>query len=347
MTFKDIRLALNSSVLMLYRIFAIITLYAVLAGVLGFALVIGVYAMSRTWVAPIILSEQDKDTLDLTGKLLTSQTTAQDLQLDIGKQEKIVAEARTHKAALQKLHPAIDAAIARENQHRAATGPPLVELNQQKKTDIVTTQAMLKELAKVEAMVDKDLALGLITKSDAIQAKTQFAKAYGDLTDSQIASVLLKDNILEKTGSSTALMETLEKKAELESEITNLDITISTALAQIATENGQITQFNKAVDLAKQTPMGVAMQGSNINLALVPYENQKVATEGTAVYDCYLSFLACRQVGRLKTIFVGEQHAIHPIFHTDIRGFLVQLELSNPESAKSKTLFLGSKPLFF
>jgi hypothetical protein len=203
MTFEDIRFAINSSVLMVYRLFAITTLYAVLAGVLVFALVVGVYAMSRTWVAPIILSEQDKDTLDLTGKLLISQTTAQDLQLDIEKQKKIVAEARTHKAALQKLHPAIDAAIERENQHRAATGPPLADLNQQKKTDIVTTQAMLKELAKVEAMVDKDLALGLITKSDAIQAKTQFAKAYGDLTDSQIASVLLKDNILEKTGSST------------------------------------------------------------------------------------------------------------------------------------------------
>jgi hypothetical protein len=55
--------------------------------------------------------------------------------------------------------------------------------------------------------------------------------------------------------------------------------------------------------------------------------------------------LACREVGRVKKVFTGEQHGTHPIFRTDLRGFLIQLDLQNPESAKSKVLFLNRKTL--
>jgi hypothetical protein len=52
-------------------------------------------------------------------------------------------------------------------------------------------------------------------------------------------------------------------------------------------------------------------------------------------------------VGTLKQIFAGEETAIHPIFKTQIRGFLVQMNLDHAESAKSKTVFLGRKPVLF
>jgi hypothetical protein len=57
--------------------------------------------------------------------------------------------------------------------------------------------------------------------------------------------------------------------------------------------------------------------------------------------------ILCRKVGMVKLLFAGEEHAIHPIFRTDIRGFMIQMQLDHPESAKSKTVFLNRKPLFF
>jgi hypothetical protein len=57
--------------------------------------------------------------------------------------------------------------------------------------------------------------------------------------------------------------------------------------------------------------------------------------------------IACRRVGTVKQIFPGEEQATHPIFKTQIRGFLIQMDLSHPESAKSKTVFMGGKPLRF
>ena len=38
---------------------------------------------------------------------------------------------------------------------------------------------------------------------------------------------------------------------------------------------------------------------------------------------------------------------MHPIFKSDMRGSMIQMELDHPDSAKSKTVFLGRKPLLF
>jgi hypothetical protein len=57
--------------------------------------------------------------------------------------------------------------------------------------------------------------------------------------------------------------------------------------------------------------------------------------------------ILCRKVGEVKQIFTGEQQAIHPIFKTQIRGFLIQMNLNGNEAAKSRTVFLGRKPLLF
>jgi hypothetical protein len=158
MTLDDIRPAINNSVLMLYRIFAIVSLYAVLAGVLVFGLGSAFYAASKTWIAPVILTRVDKETLDMTGKALTTQNTVDGLRIEIGKLEKTVAEAQAHRAALEKLLPAIDIAIALENHHKQETGPVLAKLDDQKKADVIRTQRELDKLAVVDTTIDKELA---------------------------------------------------------------------------------------------------------------------------------------------------------------------------------------------
>jgi len=35
--------------------------------------------------------------------------------------------------------------------------------------------------------------------------------------------------------------------------------------------------------------------------------------------------IVCRQVGTVKKIFSEEEHAVHPLFRSDIRGFLLKL----------------------
>jgi hypothetical protein len=336
------------SVVTVYRIFAIVTLYAVLAGVLAYGFVMGFYALNTSWAAPVILSPADDKSLDFTEKLVTSRQTLEDLNVDLKKLNDGVAEMNKHRAALEALEPELQAAIAREKQHNLATGPQLMELNKQKQSDNLKTQKVMEQIKEVEATIDRDLAAGLITKGDAATQRAALNQVQSSYTDSKIGAVLLTDNILEKTTTDTKTLDVLDKQAELISEIAQLDIAIGVAQKQISEETKQVTRLKEAITTAKQTPYYLSVSGATaVNFAFVPYDNQSSASPGSAVYDCYMNMVLCRKVGTVKQIFAGEEHAIHPIFRTDIRGFMIQMQLDHPESAKSKTVFLNHKPLFF
>jgi hypothetical protein len=223
-----------------------------------------------------------------------------------------------------------------------------MSLDKQKQADNAKTQAIMAQIKQVEAAIDKDLAAGLITKGDAATQRAALNQAQSSYTDSKIGEVLLTDSILEKTTTDTKSLDVLDKQAELISEIAQLDIAIAVAQKQISEETKQITRLKEALTTAKSTPYYLSVSGATaVYFAFVPYDNQNSAGPGSPVYDCYLNMILCRKVGTVKQIFAGEEHAIHPIFRTDIRGFLIQMQLDHTESAKSKTVFLNHKPLFF
>jgi len=336
------------SVVTIYRIFAIVTLYVVLGGVLAYGFVMGFYALNTSWAAPVILSPVDDKSLDFTEKLVTSRQTLEELNVDKKRLEEGVAEMNKHKAALLALEPELQAAIVRERKHNQATGPQLLELDRQKQSDNRKTQAVLTQVKEVEATIDKDLTAGLITKGDAATQRAALNQAQSSYTDSKIGEVLLTDSILEKTTTDTKSIDVLDKQAELISEIAQLDIAIGVAQKQLHEESQQIDRLRQALAIAKQSPYYLTASGDNtVYFAFVPYDNRNNVSSGSSVYDCYLNMIACKKVGTVKQIFAGEEHAIHPIFRTDMRGFLIQMQLEHPESAKSKTVFLNRKPLFF
>jgi hypothetical protein len=336
------------SVVTVYRIFAIVTLYVVLGGVLAYGFVMGFYALNTSWAAPVILSPVDDKSLDFTEKLVTSRQSLEELNVDKKRLDESIDEMNKHKAALLALEPELQAAILREKQHNQATGPELLALDKQKQSDNLKTQSVITQVREVEATIDKDLAAGLITKGDAATQRAALNQAQSSYTDSKIGEVLLTDSILEKTTTDTKSLDVLDKQAELISEIAQLDIAIGVAQKQAYEESKQIDRLKQALTTAKQTPYFLTASGdSTVYFAFVPYDNRNNVSLGTAVYDCYLNMVVCEKVGTVKQIFAGEEHAIHPIFRTDMRGFLIQLQLDHAESAKSKTVFLNRKPLLF
>jgi CII-binding regulator of phage lambda lysogenization HflD len=335
-------------VISLYRVFAITTLYLVLGGILTYAFVMGFYAISTTWAAPLILSAVDEKSLDFRQKLVTSQQTIEDLKVDSQKLESGIAEMKKHRAALLALEPRLQEAIARERTHNRSIGPQLAALDTQKQADNTKTQTVLKQLKEVESNINKDLTAGLITKGDAATQLSALNQAENAYTDSKIAEVLLTDSVLQKNTTGTDSLDVLEKQAELRSEAAQLDVAINVADKQLQEESRQIDRLREAIRTAKQSPYYLNAAGDKtLYFAFVPYDNQASAVAGRPVYDCYLNMFACRKVGSVNQVFAGEETAIHPIFKTNIRGFLMQMNLDHPESAKSKTVFLGRKPLLF
>ena len=335
-------------VITLYRIFAIAMLYSVLAGILTYAFVMGFYAISSSWAAPVILSAADEKSLASRAQLVTSQQTIEDLKVDSQKMESGIAEMSKHRAALLALEPELKDAIARERAHNRSTGPQLAALDTQKQADNSKTQSVLAQLKQVESNINKDLAAGLITKGDAATQLSALNQAETSFTDSKIAEVLLTDSVLQKTTTSTDSLDVLEKQAELRSEAAQLDVAINVAQKELQEDSRQIDRLRQAIATAKQSPYYLnASGGKTLYFAFVPYDNQASAVAGKPIYDCYLNMILCRKVGEVKQIFTGEQEAIHPIFKTTIRGFLIQMNLNHDESAKSRTVFLGRKPILF
>jgi hypothetical protein len=335
-------------VIAVYRIFAITALYLVLAGIIAYAFVMGFYAVNSSWAAPIILTAADEKSLDFREKLVTSQQTLEDLRVDTNKLQSGVEEMTKHRAALLALEPQLQAAIQREQAHNRATGPKLADLDVQKQADNAKTQNVLQELNQVEANVRKDLAAGLITKGDAATQLAALNQAQGAYTDSKIAEVLLTDSVLQKTSTGTDSLDVLDKQAELRSEAAQLDVAINVAQKQLHEESEQIDRLKAAITTAKQSPYYLISSGDDrLFFAFVPYDNRASAVVGAKVYDCYLNMILCHEVGTVKQKFAGEEDATHPIYKTIVRGFLIQLELEHARPAKSKTLFLGRKPLPF
>jgi len=335
-------------VLTLYRVFAIAMLYLVLAGILAYAFVMGFYAVNTSWAAPVILSASDEKALAFREQLVTSQQTIEDLKVDTQKLQSGVDEMKKHRAALLALEKPLQQAIEREQAHNQTAGPELATLDSEKRNDNAKTKAVLEQLRELEANINKDLAAGLITKTDAATQLSALNQSRSAYTDSKIAEVLLTDSVLDKTTVGTSSLDVLEKQAELRSEAAQLDVAINVAEKQLGEESRQIDRLRQAIATAKQSPYYLNAAGGQIlYFAFVPYDNRASAAAGAPIYDCYFNMIACRRVGEVKQIFAGEQDATHPIFKTQIRGFLLQMNLDANESAKSKTVFLGRKPLLF
>jgi hypothetical protein len=335
-------------VISLYRVFAITILYLILSGILAYAFVMGFYGVNSSWAAPLILSAVDEKSLDFRDKLVTSQQTIEDLRVDSQKLESGIAEMKKHRAALLALEPQLQDAIGREGKHNRAIGPQLATLDVEKRADNVKTQAVVAQLEQVESNINKDLSAGLITKGDAATQLSALNQAESAYTDSKIAEVLLTDSVLQKTTTGTDSLDVLEKQAELRSEGAQLDVAVNVAEKQLQEESRQIDRLRQAITTAKQSPYYLNAAGNQtLYFAFVPYDNYANAVAGHPIYDCYLSMIVCRKVGTVSKIFTGEETAIHPIFKTNLRGFLMQMNLEHPDSAKSKTVFLGRKPLLF
>jgi hypothetical protein len=307
----------------------------------------GLYAVNTSWITPVVLSPSDDKSLNLTEWMLTTQITIDNLILDVKRQNRSAAEMKFHRAALVDLEPQLEEAIERERQHNTMAGRQLTTLERQKLADNVQTRAALDQVIQLEGNTNRELAAGLITKKDAAAQLLSMNQAQNVYTDSRISAVLLKDNVLQKNTIDTRAVDVLDRKAALRSQIAQLDIAIAMAEKQRQTESAQIERSKSAILTMTQTPYYIVKsQGRTATFAFVPYDNKREIAIGVPVYDCYFKVLGCRAVGTIKQVFTSEEHSAHPIFRTDLRGFLIQLDLQNKESAKSKTLFVN-KPLLF
>lgn len=337
---------MHKLVLFLYRSVAIVALYGILIGVLSYVAVLGFYTVNTSWIAPTTITPTDEYSLGVSDKLVTSRNAIATLTLDIERQQMSIATLRSQRSSLAALEPIIQNVISEKRKQDKESARELRELYAQKNSDNVRTAKVLNMTQAVESRIKLDLKAGLITQADAAESEAQLNQEQNSLTDGKIEAASLSDSVQDKSTANTDTIEAVAKEVDLHTQIATLDMELKLAQKEIDSDSAQIQQINQATTTASGTPyFRSTLESSTINLAFVPYDNQKSVSIGAPVYDCYLNFFACRYVGTVRYIFPNEEKLQNPIFKSDMRGFLVQLDLDDQNAVRSKTLFVGNKPL--
>jgi hypothetical protein len=338
--------SLGKWILSAYRSVALIALYGILAGVAIYVGTLGFYTINTSWIAPTSVAPTDADSLAISDHLVASQNALATLQMDLQRQNLTVADYEAQRSALNALEPALSHAINTEHMQDRMVASRLMALKGRKAADIERTEGLLENDATVAHSIQQDLNAGLITKAAATASLTQLNESRNALTDSNIADVELQGTILEKKTSVQTDIDAFSKQVDLHSQIATLDVEVAVARQQAASDQQQIERIKAAVAVATDTPYFTsASGGTQVYLAFVPYDNEKHVAVGDPLYDCYLDFIGCRYVGTVKHVYKNEEKVNNPIFHTEMRGYVVQLDLADTNVVRSKTLFVGGKPL--
>jgi hypothetical protein len=331
-----------------YRLTAMLALYGMFAAITGYAALMGFYSVNKSWVAPLLISPSNDKILSLTAQMVASQQTLDSLNLSTKSLREARAEMAQRRGVLQNLNQQLETAAAQQKSANISSGQELSRLALQKHADLRSTQAMLSEIDQNESEVERNLKAGLITRSEALAQKTTLAQFRNAYTDAQVSEVVLKDSARQKMSTDLSVVDTMSKAVELRSELAQLDLNIKTGDDQIANNTVQVANIQKAIRRTQDNPYFVAAQSTTpVEMAFMPFDNQNAVSVDAPVYDCALSFVWCRKVGSVSRIFSEEERATNPIFKTDIRGTFIQLDLADHEAVKSKTLFVGRKPLLF
>ena len=293
------QLGARKYLLLLYRWFALIILYGVLVAICFYLALIGFYLGSSSWGAPVLLSRSDTASLDMLGSVVTSQAQLGTLTVDCDKLERSLAEMKQHRAALGRIDVHIDGAIAREARAAQQNGAALGALDTRKVQDNHANERV--GVKEVREQIAKDVSAGLITKADADVARLALTEASNSFTDSAITEVLLRDQIKDHAADATKTLETLSKRAELKSEIAQLDVSIESGQKQLDAERGQIKLLNEALAAAQENPTYSVLFANPKTFIFVPYGTP--VSVGAPLYRCAAGLFWCSRVGTVTRMF--------------------------------------------
>ncbi len=124
-------------------------------------------------------------------------------------------------------------------------------------------------------------------------------------------------------------------KVELASHNTQLKLLI---------ENQQIVHAS-IVSLNK-TPLARAIN-TPVVVLFAPYGNAGNFKKNAPLYSCELGIVWCTKVGKVSNAIAGETTSTHPFFGKNIRGTLIEAQLTYPEAARKEILHVNRPPLLF
>jgi hypothetical protein len=329
-------------------------LVSMVLGIAVYAFFLAFYSLSTSWAAPLTLSPAQE-------KVLAYQPQVANLRADLDKQRIELATAQATVIALSKqarhvydLIARLNATIGYEAAQLDATSKAIDSALADKRLDIHQTERSTADVNKLLRYVDSELAAGLITSDQAAARRVGLQAALNAATDARAQAIQLQEQsrqlragaaTLRGGSSSLVAIASVKQAIDLTALSTQIEIQLVAATETAKALVESIAAHERVLFVAQAAPQFEALSHP-VTVLFMPYDNVKRAELGEPIFDCYLSVIACRQVGTIEKLYEAEEYARHPLFKTDLKGRLVGVKFTVPEAAKSQVVFVGGKPLF-
>ncbi|MGA9520943.1 MAG: hypothetical protein WBV82_05735 [Myxococcaceae bacterium] len=365
---EQIAAKLNATVVAVYKWIGMAALALILAGLVSYLGLQGFFVLSRSWVAPTIVSPTDRQILDLNAQIALQTAGREsliaerrDLEVRLNDADRIVA---AHRQFEGRFETAVLAA-------RESSRKQVARLNRLMReytlagSEIAESNRAYSGLARVRSeqlntarLIDRE---GWLTTNHQLaqiaQTNLSFSKNEVDLTQRLWAvrrELAGYDDLLGRmhessasSGTPTTELLLLEKelvRSTLEAQ--RAEETRDALKETLAALDRSITQHAQLLDTIRKSPWLRATE-RNVTVAFVPYDNLDEARPGEPLYGCALQFGWCKRVGVITEVYEGEVQARHPARNAELRGVMVEIELDDGRWVREAILHAGRAPLFF
>lgn len=340
-----------------YRMLAMGVLTCVLLAAASYFCLVLLYGLNSSWGAPVILTKSSPRILAMSAESFRAR---QGLDTVVGQVELRKGEIQgleVQKASLEDLVKRYEGALQSQKRLDSGLSGSLSQLARDKRAVDNKTAEVVAANRKTEAAIERELAAGVITAETASRMRGQMVATEASLSAGRIGTASLEHQMSELTSGIATLdggaaspkaLENLARLAALKNELSDVTLKLEQARRELTVKQGEVESLTAFLNTLKNSPyFRVAQGGQSVNeFAFVPYDNAASAVVGAPVYSCLLEVVFCRKVGTIKGVTGDEEKGRHPIFQRDLRGTLVELDLTNAAAAKNRVLFFGSAPLF-
>jgi len=346
----------------LYRGLAVIILSAVLLSAFAYFFLLIFFGLNSGWGAPVILTKSSPRIAQMASQILQAEQLVEKLNIEIKtSQEELLLMQRQH-GEMGQLAQRFEASIEQQKKIDEEMSSKLSQLSREKSNSDAMLAQAARENRILRQQLEKELKAGLLTREAATRSKAQMAAAEASLhaalsggrastATMQYQATNLGNEVatLDGESSSTKALENLARLTQLHTEIGQIALRMNRAKRELAAKQHEMGKLQNLLKTLAHSPYHRAATSDHQShtFAFVPYDNQHRAKKDTPVYACILKVIWCSRVGYVTAVTADEERVRHPVFPSDVRGFLVDLNLDNISAAKEKVLFFENKPLLF
>ncbi len=356
---------LNALAVSSYKLVGFGILAFILFGLVSYLGVQGFFFLSRSWVAPTVVSPADERVLSISATVAEHELSRGALLAERRELEARIAHEGRVASAEAKFRERFRRALSGEKAARWRELGRLRKVQAQlerERDGILASNRAFAALARDRAdvlhgasLLEREAYLGTNRQLAALaQGNIDLAEREAslglrvDTVRRELAGLAVAAAETEPPASAPSTVSVLKLERELASaglERARAEGEVAQLQASIAAIDEAIGRYDALLASLRESALLKALD-ARLTVAFVPYENLEGAEPGAPLYACAAGPLLCHRVGEIRGVLEGEVQLKHPIRNRVLRGVMAEIRLEDERWVREEILHVGRPPLF-